>query len=84
VGLAIFNHPSSFRFPTYWHVRTYGLFAANPFGLHNFKGSRDEDGSATLEPGESLTLRYRVYLHHGDEEEGEVARAYAAYAKEEK
>ena len=84
VGLAIFNHPSSFRFPTYWHVRTYGLFAANPFGLHNFKGSRDEDGSATLKPGESMTLRYRVYLHLGDEEEGEVARAYAAYAKEEK
>lgn len=32
VGIAIFNHPSSFRYPTDWHVRTYGLFAANPFG----------------------------------------------------
>ena len=29
VGVAIFNHPSSFRYPTTWHVRDYGLFAAN-------------------------------------------------------
>ena len=36
VGIAIINHPSSFRYPTTWHVRTYGLFAANPFGWHDF------------------------------------------------
>ncbi len=82
VGLAIFNHPSSFRFPTYWHVRTYGLFAANPFGLHNFKADKDQNGSLTLAPGDSVTLRYRVYMHRGDEKEGEVAKAYAAYSKQ--
>ena len=42
VGVAILNHPSSFRFPTYWHVRTYGLFAANPFGLHDMHGNIGE------------------------------------------
>src|SRR5262249_39795577 len=36
VGIAVLNHPSSFRYPTTWHVRTYGLFAANPFGWHDF------------------------------------------------
>ena len=36
VGIAILNHPRSFRYPTTWHVRTYGLFAANPFGWHDF------------------------------------------------
>ncbi|MHC5544912.1 DUF6807 domain-containing protein, partial [Singulisphaera rosea] len=35
LGIAIMNHPESFRFPTTWHVRTYGLFAANPFGWHD-------------------------------------------------
>ena len=40
VGIAILNHPSSFRFPTYWHVRPYGLFAANPFGWHDFPGAK--------------------------------------------
>ena len=80
VGIAIFNHPSSFRFPTYWHVRTYGLFAANPFGLHDFvrKGA---DGSFVLEKNESMPLRYRVYIHAGDEKEGKVAEAYARYAE---
>ena len=84
VGLAILNHPSSFRFPTCWHVRTYGLFAANPFGLHNFKGSDELDGSHTLADGQSIALRYRILLHRGDEKEGKVAESFAAYAEEEK
>jgi hypothetical protein len=82
VGIAIFNHPSSFRFPTYWHVRTYGLFAANPFGLHDFEPGKDVDGSYTLSPGETMTLRYRVLLHRGDEKSGKVAEAFAPYAAE--
>lgn len=44
VGIAILNHPTSFRFPTHWHVRPYGLFAANPWGLSDFKGSKDVNG----------------------------------------
>lgn len=81
VGIAIMNHPSSFRFPTYWHVRTYGLFAANPFGLHNFKNSDQVDGSYTLPAGKSMTLRYRVLLHKGDEKAGRVEDAFSQYAK---
>ncbi len=84
LGVAILNHPSSFRFPTHWHVRTYGLFAANPFGLHDFKRSREVDGSHALRPGETMTFRYRVLLHRGDEKSGKVAEMFAAYAKEKK
>ena len=40
VGIAILNHPRSFRYPTTWHVRDYGLFAANPFGWHDFNKHR--------------------------------------------
>ena len=64
-------------------MRTYGLFAANPFGLHNFKG-KQHDGSHTLAPGETMTLRYRVYFHRGDEKAGKIAEAYSAYAEEER
>ncbi len=84
VGIAFMNHPSSFRFPTYWHVRTYGLFAANPFGWHDFKRSQDIDGSYTIPAGESIHLKYRLLLHKGDEKEGKVAEAYESYAKESK
>lgn len=84
VGVAILNHPSSFRFPTYWHVRTYGLFAANPFGLHDFERGKDVDGSHTVSAGAAMTLRYRLLFHRGDEKAGKVAESFAAYAKEEK
>ena len=80
VGVAILNHPSSFRFPTYWHVRTYGLFTANPFGVHDFKGSDEFDGSYTIQKGESLTLRHRVLFHVGDSKTGKVAEAFQQYA----
>ena len=36
VGIAILSHPKSFRPNTRWHVRGYGLFAANPFGHKDF------------------------------------------------
>jgi hypothetical protein len=81
-GIAILNHPSSFRFPTTWHVRTYGLFCANPFGLHNFQKSNDVDGSHTIPKGETMTLRHRVLLHTGDEKQGKVAESWADYAKQ--
>jgi hypothetical protein len=82
VGVAIFNHPSSFRFPTYWHARTYGLLAANPFGVHAFGNGKATDGAYTLSLGQSMTLRYRVFLHRGDQKAGEVAEAYSVYSKE--
>jgi hypothetical protein len=84
VGIAILNHPSSFRFPTHWHVRTYGLFAANPFGLHDFQSSPLVDGAHKLAQGETMTLRYRVLFHRGDEKVGKIAEAFGAYAKVEK
>lgn len=82
LGIAILNHPSSFRYPTYWHVRTYGLFTANPFGLHDFKGSAEYDGSHTMKKGESFTLRHRVLFHQGNEKTGRVADVFADYASQ--
>lgn len=80
VGVAILNHPSSFRHPTPWHVRTYGLFTANPFGLRSL--GQGKDSSFTLKKGESITLRHRVIFHLGDEKAAKIAEAYKAYALE--
>ncbi len=82
VGIAILNHPSSFRFPTYWHVRDYGLFAANPFGLHDFKGTEEPEGAFRLAAGESITLRYRVIFHRGNQDDAKLAQAFERYAAE--
>ena len=78
VGIAILNHPDSFRYPTTWHVRDYGLFAANPFGWNDF--GRAESGEYTLPEGESISFRYRVILHEGDTAAADIASAFAGYA----
>lgn len=80
-GIAVLNHPNSFRFPTHWHVRSYGLLAANCFGLRNFRNSRDENGSHTLSPGESFSLYFRVVLHLGDDRQARIPEAFVDYAK---
>jgi hypothetical protein len=81
LGIAILNHPSSFRYPTHWHVRTYGLFAANPWGLGDFTAGKQKS-DYTMKKGESFTLRYRVIFHKGDEKAGKIKDAFAAYSKE--
>ncbi len=83
VGVAIFDHPKNLRYPTYWHARHYGLLAANPFGLREFLHDRRSNGSFVIAAGESLTLRYRVFIHHGDFHEAHVVDAYKQYAARE-
>jgi hypothetical protein len=63
VGIAILDHPGNPKHPTFWHSRDYGLFAANPFGEHDFFNDKTRNGSMTLEPGKSLRWRYRVVIH---------------------
>lgn len=82
VGIAIFDYPGNFRHPTYWHARGYGLFAANPFGVRDFTHDRHQDGSYTIPADGSLTLRYRVLIHHGDYHQAGVAEAYRKYTAE--
>ena len=81
VGIAFMNHPTSFRYPTRWHVRNYGLFAANPFGLRDFTGKKEADGSHLLEKGESLVLRYRMYFHKGDATSAKIGEVFEQYCK---
>jgi hypothetical protein len=80
VGVAIFDHPSNPRHPTWWHVRDYGLFAANPFGVHDFEKRPAGTGNLKLAAGESVTFRYRFVFHRGDEQQAGIAHLYAEYA----
>lgn len=80
-GVAIFDAPQNPRHPTTWHVRDYGLFAANPFGLHDFKkGLPKGAGDLKLAAGERATFRYRFVFHAGDEKAGQVAERYREFA----
>jgi hypothetical protein len=82
VGVAMFDHPQNPRHPTWWHVRDYGLFAANPFGQHDFESLANKSaGNLTIPAGRSVTFRYRFYLHEGDEQQAKVAQRYQEYAR---
>jgi hypothetical protein len=54
----------------------------NPFGEHEFYHDPKRDGAVTIAQGESLTLRYRVLIHHGDVNGAQIAAAYNVYAAE--
>jgi hypothetical protein len=78
LGIAILDHPGNPRHPVRWHVRAYGLFAANPFGQEVFDKSQG-DGSVVLEPGKSLRYRYRVIIHAGDAKSADIASQWTKY-----
>jgi hypothetical protein len=76
VGIAIFDNPTNSR-RSRWHVRGYGLFAANPFGVKSL-GDASGDGSVSLKPGEKLHFKYRIVVHPAGVD---LAKLYAEYAK---
>lgn len=81
VGITVMEHPTSFRHPTYWHVRTYGLLGANPFGLKDFTGDKTKDGSYTIPAHGSVTFKYRILIHKGEAKQADITAQYAEYVK---
>lgn len=65
ISITIIDHPKNPGYPTFWHARGYGLFAANPLGEKIFS-----NGNLTrnlhLQKGESVTFRYRIIIQNGD------------------
>jgi hypothetical protein len=80
VGLAIFDHPDNLRYPTYWHVRDYGLFTANQWGLHDFTGDWSQRGDYALPKGQQLRFKFRVCIHEGGVTEANVAERFHDWA----
>lgn len=74
-GAAIFQHPKNPGYPHGgWLFRHYGFLGASWPHLD----------SHILRPGESLDLRYGLYLHQGNAEEGKVSNRFARYVEQAK
>ena len=69
IGVVIMNHPSSVNYPTYWHARGYGLFAANPLGRYAFDKGRNVPNpqplNFTLEAGETAHFDFSMIIYEG-------------------
>lgn len=77
LSIAIIDHPKNPGYPTYWHAREYGLFAANPLGQEVFSNGR-EKLNLTLKPGESVTFRYRMLITTNEEVKPETLNQQAS------
>jgi len=77
-GIAILDHPGNLRHPPGWHVRDYGLFAPNIF--YSKKPEWPDQGPIFLSKDDKLGLCYRIYIHHGNEEDGNVEQKWQDWA----
>ncbi|QDU36708.1 hypothetical protein Mal4_09970 [Maioricimonas rarisocia] len=74
VGMTLMSHPENFR-ESWLHARNYGFVAANPFGRKAM--NKGPASQVTVEPGESLQLRFAVWIHSGNGGDPEsIASAY--------
>jgi hypothetical protein len=64
ISLVVCDHPKNQSYPTYWHARGYGLFAANPLGAKDFTQGKEEL-NFSIPAGKSTTFRYRVIVNSG-------------------
>ncbi|MEO6548788.1 MAG: PmoA family protein [Ferruginibacter sp.] len=64
ITVAIIDHPGNINYPTFWHARGYGLFAANPLGEKVFTNGKSFK-NLTLKNGESVSFRYRIVVDEG-------------------
>jgi hypothetical protein len=83
VTVAIFDHPGNVGYPTYWHARGYGLFAANPLGRHMFD-AKQPPLDYTLEKKQTTTFRYRLVFYTHAATVDELNREADAFAAEKK
>jgi len=83
VTIAIFDQPKNPGYPTYWHARGYGLFAANPLGRSIFD-PKQSAFNYTLEKDEAVTFRYRIILFSHAAVAEEMNREANAFAGEDR
>ena len=78
ISIIIFDHPDNVGHPTYWHARGYGLFAVNPLGQSMFTDG-EEVLNLSLNPGESVTFKYRVLIKSNGISSDEINSEYDLY-----
>ena len=81
LSVVMLDHPANVGFPTYWHARGYGLFAANPLGQSALSNGK-ETLNFILPKGKSTTFLHKVIIHSGGQlTSAEVNAAFESFAK---
>jgi len=75
-GMAILQHPSSFRYPTHWHnvmddTIPFGYFSPAPLWAEPY----------TLAAGKTLKVRYRILVHPGRGAKGQLDAEWKSFSE---
>ncbi len=81
LAVILFDHPDNVGYPTYWHARGYGLFAINPLGQKTFSNG-EKELNFTLEPGQSVTFKYRMLIKTGHPVAAEINEEFNVFTRE--
>ncbi|MFY0652825.1 MAG: PmoA family protein [Cyclobacteriaceae bacterium] len=80
VALIIIDHPGNVGYPTHWHARDYGLFAANTLGQNVFtKGKKELNFS--MKKGDEVIFKYRLVVAAENLSDPEINKLADEYAK---
>lgn len=86
IGIAIYHHPESVNYPTYWHARGYGCFAANPIGQFDFqKGNgmeNPEHRTLTIQAGETALFKFRLTIYEGSRTKEQLSAEFEDFSKD--
>ncbi len=76
ISVILIDHPDNPGYPTYWHARGYGLFAANPLGQAALSDGKDVL-NYSIKKGESATFKYRFVIYSGEKpDDSEIKSKY--------
>ena len=81
VSIAILDNPKNWGYPTYWHARGYGLFAANPLGQKSLTNGKAEATDYKLAPKQSVTFRYEVVILDGTATPADITKYYNSFVR---
>ncbi|AQG79698.1 PmoA family protein [Spirosoma montaniterrae] len=84
VSVILIDHPQNVGYPTYWHARGYGLYAANPLGPAVFSNGKEQAMNYTLAAGKEVTFRYRLLVQSGSTNTQQIAAEVQQFATKNK
>jgi hypothetical protein len=80
VTIALLDHPTNPGFPTHWHARGYGLFAANPIGQKSL--AKEPEFTLSLAKGKTTRFAYRMVILSREAAPADIEAEYQRFIKD--
>ena len=82
VSVVLLDHPRNVGYPTYWHARGYGLYAANSLAPSIFSNGKAPAMNKSLSAGQLMTFQHRLVIASETLAEPAVAKRAANFGSQ--